>query len=230
MSVPQLLADLVPTLHLFRGSLVVIRVASFFGIPHYPKHCCRTASTWTADVDFLVRFHQLVTQVRHRRSLNALGNCALLFVHKQWSVSIAQHIGGVDESAQQSRLSRSKRQFIRAFSDDRIWVNRLVVDRFRAPLQLANLHHLAVVQLEASPCIRNFESAVLLLDRVPALSPIGQQFESTQKKIIARTLRGPPSVLAGATPRTTSCTSPCWLTGSSGTRTTVLRRAPELAR
>ena len=34
---PQFLGDLVPTLNL-RGNLVVIRVGSVFGIPHFPEH------------------------------------------------------------------------------------------------------------------------------------------------------------------------------------------------
>ena len=118
-----------PSLNFGRVRLVIVRVTSFFGVPHLPKRLRPAASTAVADVDSLVHLHELQVQVLSSRPLDALVDglaiCMPVLVHKRWSPSAGSHICGVDERAQRACFTFSKRYLVHLFPDGRVQVDLL---------------------------------------------------------------------------------------------------------
>ena len=118
--VPHVLPNRVTIYDVLLAGVVTVRVASFFGVSHLRKRLGPAASTWTANVHFLVHLHELAVQVLPFRSLDALiYGLAIgipIFVHGRLP-STVRHFGGVDERAQHPFFTFTKRQFIYSFSD-----------------------------------------------------------------------------------------------------------------
>ena len=141
-----------------------------------------------------------------------LSGCVQVFVHPRWSTSTVSHIGGVDESAQHTFFTSSKRQFVQSVADRCLWRVFFVeigpdnMERHRVLLQVADLHRFVIVHLdETSYFIHHLQSALLLKTvnehLQEAITPhllVRQKLEGSHEILASTLFRMLPTVLAAA--------------------------------
>ena len=123
----SILSNCVPICDLVLAGVVLVRVACLFGVSHFPQCLRPAAAPWAANIDFLVHLHKNVTQVLLFRTLGALvdglADSVPIFVHQRWSPSAGPHIRGIDERAQRTFFTFSKRQLAHPFPNGRVLVD-----------------------------------------------------------------------------------------------------------